>query len=147
MAIIYETKNFVLESHEKPEIDRLEWGHIKISPKFMVEDRTQLSPSQAIELMRLTIIAGEAMKFAMRKIWVDIWRINYQDNGNWTPHLHIHLYGRAKSAVMQKYGDPIIPGHKEQYIPLNPEDIERIQEEIEKLFTIERFSDDVWRYV
>ena len=33
MAKIYETKNFIVESHEKPEVDRTEGGHIKISPK------------------------------------------------------------------------------------------------------------------
>ena len=48
MAIIYKTKNFILESHEKPEIDRLEGGHIKISPKKDVEDRSKLTPKQAL---------------------------------------------------------------------------------------------------
>ncbi len=42
MAIIYKTENFILESHERPEIDRLEGGHVKISPKENVEDRTFL---------------------------------------------------------------------------------------------------------
>ncbi len=82
MAIIYETKNFILESHEKPEIDRLEGGHVKISPKVMVEDRSKLTSGQAKELMRFTIISGEAMKIAMKQMGVDIGRINYQDNGN-----------------------------------------------------------------
>lgn len=109
MAYIYETENFILESHEHPEVDRLEGGHLKISPKIVVEDRTKLTPKQAIELMRLTIAAGEAMIQAMKQIGVDIGRINYQDNGNRIPELHIHLYGRAKDAKMQKYGNPIIP--------------------------------------
>ncbi len=38
MAIIYETNNFILESHERLEIDRLEGGHMKISPKVDIED-------------------------------------------------------------------------------------------------------------
>lgn len=145
MAIIYETKNFILESHERPEIDRLEGGHVKISPKISVEDRTKLTPMQAIELMRFTIISGEAMKIAMGKIWVDIGRINYQDNGNRTPHLHIHLYCRAKDAKMQKFGDPIIDGHKDEYKPLNEDDIWRIKEELDKLFKLEKFSDFAWK--
>ena len=144
MAIIYETENFILESHERPEIDRLEGGHVKISPKKDFEDRTKLSSKEAIELMRFTIVAGEAMKKAMKEVGVEIGRINYQENGNWKPHLHIHLYCRAKSAVMQKYGDPIIPGHKDEYEPLNQEDIGRIKREVEKLFKEERFSDKVW---
>lgn len=144
MALIFETANFIAESHEKPEIDRLEGGHIKISPKVEVEDRQSLTPEQAIELMRLTIVSGEAMKLAMKKISIDIGRINYQDNGNWKPSLHIHLYCRAKNAVMQRYGDPIIPGHKDEYHPLNNEDIQRITFEIEQLFKQEKFSDQRW---
>lgn len=143
--LIYETESFVLESHEKPEIDRLEGGHIKISPKVEVEDRTKLSPKQAVELMRLTIVAGEAMKKAMAKAGVEIGRINYQDNGNWKPYLHVHLYGRAKNAVMQKYGDPVIPGHKGEYNPLNANDVENIREEINNLFKLEKFSDTNWK--
>lgn len=145
MAIIYETKNFILESHEKPEIDRLEGGHVKISPKISVEDRTKLTPIQAIELMRFTIVSGEAMKIAMKKIGVDIGRINYQDNGNWTPHLHIHLYCRAIDAKIQKFGNPIIDGHKEEYKPLTADDILRVKESLNSLFKLEKFSDHAWR--
>jgi len=144
MAIIYETKNFILESHERPEIDRLEGGHVKISPKISVEDRTKLTPMQAIELMRFTIASGEAMKTSMKKIGVNIGRINYQDNGNWAPHLHVHLYCRAKKAKMQKFGDPVINGHKDEYNPLNEEDIRRVKEELDNLFKLEKFSDSTW---
>jgi len=144
VALIYKTKNFILESHEKPEIDRLEGGHVKISPKVDVEDRSKLTPKQAIELMRFSIISGEAIKRAMKKIGIDIGRINYQENGNWKPHLHIHLYCRAKNAVMQKYGDPIKPGHKGKYKPLNKEDIQRIKEEIDNLFKLKKYSDYIW---
>jgi hypothetical protein len=35
---------------------------VKISPKKNVEDRTFLTSKQAIELMRFTIVVGEAMK-------------------------------------------------------------------------------------
>lgn len=144
MAIIYETENFIIESHKKPEVDRLEGGHIKISPKIDVEDRTKLSPRQAIELMRLSMITGEALVKMMALIGVEIGRINYQDNGNWKPSLHIHLYGRAKKAVMQKFGDPIVPGHKNEYKPLTDNDIEILRNEIEAKFKEEKYSDEVW---
>jgi diadenosine tetraphosphate (Ap4A) HIT family hydrolase len=144
MAIIYETKNFILESHERPEVDRLEGGHVKISPKVSVEDRSELTPKQAIELMCFTIVSGEAMKIAMKQIGVKIGRINYQDNGNWTPHLHVHLYCRAEGATMQKYGDPITPGYKGEYSPLNKEDIQRIKKELASLFEMGKFSDSEW---
>lgn len=144
MAIIHETKHFVLESHEMPEIDRMEGGHIKISPKTPVEDRTRLTPRLAIELMRLTIASGEALKAAMAEIGVEIGRINYQDNGNWKPSLHIHLYGRAKTATLQTYGEPFTPGHKEGYAALNEDDIRRIHDALTRLFAEGRYSDASW---
>lgn len=144
MAIIFETKNFILESHEKPEIDRLEGGHVKISPKQDFADRTELTSKLAIELMRLTIIAGKAMKAGMLKREIEIGRINYQENGNWKPHLHVHLYCRAKNATRQRYGDPVVPGHKDEYLPLNEGDIEAVRKEIERLINEEEFSDVNW---
>lgn len=144
MALIFETKNFILESHDKPEIDRLEGGHVKISPKVAVKDRTKLSPELAIELMRFTMVAGEAMVKAMAKIGVEIGRVNYQDNGNWKPELHIHLYCRAVDAKMQKFGDPIVPGHKEEYSPLTNEDISRIAKEVENIFDTDKYSNKNW---
>lgn len=146
MALIYETPNFILESHEKPEIDRLEGGHIKISPKVDIEDRSKLTPKEAIELMRLTIVVGIAMKKGMEKSGINIGRINYQDNGNWRPHLHIHLYGRAVDAKIQKYGDPIISGNREEYNPLAFGDIKNITEEIENQFKLEKFSNASWGF-
>jgi diadenosine tetraphosphate (Ap4A) HIT family hydrolase len=147
MAIIYESENFIVESHEAPEVDRLEGGHVKISPKIPKIDRTELSSKEAIELMRLTIVSGIAMKEGMRKRGIEIGRINYQDNGNWKPQLHVHLYGRAVGAVMQKYGDPIIPGHREEYHPLDAEDILNIRTEIECLLSSSEYSDGAWGMV
>lgn len=144
MALIYETSHFILESHDQPEVDRLDGGHIKISPKVPVVDRTQLTPQQAIELMRLTIIAGRALVAGMKRQGVDIGRINYQDNGNWKPQLHIHLYGRARAATQQPFGDPIVPGHKESYSALNQQDIDAIRAEIEQLFLQPEFQDKQW---
>lgn len=144
MALIYETKHFFLESAEKPEIDREDWWHVKINPKEPIEDRTHLSPKQAIELMRLTVIAGKAMKTGLWERGIDIKRINYQDNGNRRPELHIHLYGRSVDAKIQKFGDPIIPGHREEYQALNEDDIVAIRKECEYLFTLPEFSDTIW---
>ena len=146
MTLIYETENFTLESHEKPEIDRLEGGHIKINPKVSVIDRTYLSPKQAVELMRFTIVAWKAMISWMKKRWVEIGRINYQDNWNWKPELHIHLYGRAINSIMQKYWDPIIPWFKDWYNQLDEQDILEIRKECEKLFISEEFSDKLWGF-
>ncbi len=45
---------------------------------------------------------------------------------------------------MQKYGNPVVPGHKIEYLPLNKEDIQRVENEIEKLFELKKFSDSEW---
>ena len=142
--LIFETENFVVESHENPEVDRLDGGHIKITPKVLLEDRTGLSPRLAIELMRLTMVCGLALQSAMQEIGVGIGRINYQDNGNWKPELHVHLYGRAKGARYQKYGDPILPGYKDEYQALTQEDVERMRVAIREVFSQEKFSDSSW---
>ena len=158
MAIIYTSENFFVEAVEKPHVDRDDGGHIKIYPKVRLLDRQQLSPKHAIELMRLTIIVGEAMAKVMNEHGVDIGRMNYQDNGNWSifkpegPYFHIHLYGRAKSAKVQKYGQACYFPHREEkgeyyknFKPLNADDVRDIKAEIEKLFKEKKYSDSKWR--
>lgn len=58
MITIFESTNFIVEPHPRPEVDRLDGGHIVINPKVPIEDRQQLTPDQAKELMRLTILIG-----------------------------------------------------------------------------------------
>jgi len=157
MVMIYESENFFVEAFEKPHVDRDEGGHIRIYPKVRILNRQKLSTKDAIELMRLTVITGQAMTKIMNEHGVDIGRINYQDNGNWAvfkpegPYLHIHLYGRAKSAKINKYGDAIIMCHREEapehyanMKPLNEEDIKDIRIEIERLFKEKKFSNSEW---
>lgn len=157
MFIIYETNKFIVEAPEKPHIDRDDGGHIKIYPKKRLVDRQQLSPEEAIELMRLTIVVGEAMIKVMNKNGVNIGRVNYQDNGNWSvfnpegPYLHIHLYGRAKSAKVHKYGQACWFPHREEnpdyyknFKPLTEKDIAGIKEEIFRLFLQEKYLDKNW---
>ena len=152
---IYETQNFLVETLEKPHVSRTDGGHIFISPKVRLLDRTQLSPELAIEMVRLTMIAGEAMATALNRKGIDIGRINYQDNGNWGvfkpegPELHVHLYGRAKSAVVQKYGEALsFPQPSTSYYdscePLSDEDIGDIRKEIELIFEREEYQDHNW---
>ena len=158
MALIYETDDFTVEAVEKPHITREDGGHIKITPKVRCATRQGLSPKQAVELMRLTVVAGEAMTNAMNRRGVDIGRINYQDNGNWTvfkpegPYLHIHLYGRAKSGKIQKYGQSCHFPHREENPefyennkPLNDGDVKEIKAEIEKLLKQKKYSDSEWK--
>ena len=155
MAHIYHTKNFIVESVDKPLITRLDGGHLTITPKVRIVDRTKLSPMLAIEFIWLSMIVGEAMTIALSKQGIDIGRINYQDNGNWAvftpqgPHFHLHLYGRAKSATIQKYGEscylPLITtGFYDSFEPLNETDIVTIREEIEVLLKSQKYDKTLW---
>ena len=155
MALIYETENFIAEAVEKPHITRTDGGHIKIYPKIRKPDRLDLTPKEAIEVMRLTMIVGEAMRKGMNNRGVDVGRINYQDNGNWSvfkpegPYFHIHLYGRAKSAKIQKYGDAAhFPqrdtGFYDDLKPLNEGDVEEIKKQIEEILKQDKYKDSNW---
>lgn len=154
---IYESRHFIVHAPEAPLVDRNDGGHIVIDPRQPVSDRQQLTPIQAIELMRLTIVAGAAMTMVMNRHGVDIGRINYQDNGNWSVFkpegamLHIHLYGRAKHATIQKYGQTLHMPHRDDYPelyanlkPLEPRDVQEIRAEIIALLENERYSDKEW---
>ncbi len=152
---IYKTNNFVILIPKLPHVSREEGGHIFISPKVSVVDRTELPPKIAIELMRLTMILGEAMVMGLNKQGIDIGRIHYQDNGNWDlfkptgPQLHIHLYGRAKNSTIQKYGEALrfpLPntGFYDTLKPFNQKDLEVIKSEMDKLFLMEKYQDSNW---
>lgn len=147
MLHIHESKNFIVEAREKPHITRTDGGHIVIRPKREgIVDRQGLTAEEAAELMELTIVVGKAMAIALNNRGIDIGRINYHDMGNWSvfkpegPLLHIHLYGRAKSAKIQKYGDAMHLPHRktgfyDNFKPLNDEDVKEIKKEIDLILT------------
>lgn len=156
MSLIYQTENFIVESVEQPLVSRTDGGHIAIVPKVKVKDRTELSPALATEIMRLTMLIGEAMTIGLNNRGVDIGRINYQDNGNWAvfspegPAMHIHLYGRAKSAKVHKYGEACYfpfreTGFYEGFEPLNQADISEIQQQIEILLQQDKYKTANWK--
>lgn len=155
MAEVYQSKNFIVESVDKPMVSRTEGGHLIITPKVRISDRTKLSPALAIEFIRLSMIVGEAMTVALNQQGIDVGRINYQDNGNWAvfapqgPHFHLHLYGRAKSATIQKYGESVnLPfpetGFYNSFEPLSQEDIEAIRNQIETITHQEKYLPAQW---
>jgi diadenosine tetraphosphate (Ap4A) HIT family hydrolase len=152
---IFQSNNFTVVAVEKPHVSRTDGGHIKIYPNIRLVDRTQLTPELAVELIRLTMIVGEAMATALNKRGIDIGRINYQDNGNWSvlkpegSYLHIHLYGRAKSAKIHKWGDACYfpqrdTGFYDSFEPLNDGDIEEIKNQIESIKKREKYQDQNW---
>ena len=142
MAIIYETPNFVVETHEKPFVSREEGGHLRISIKdHSITDRTKLSPKVAIEFMRISMIVGEALEAAMKNLGVPVKKINYQDMGNWSykegkaPFLHYHIMGRVLNALKQPFPESVyLPdrntGFYNGFIPLSEGDIQEIVKQI-----------------
>jgi diadenosine tetraphosphate (Ap4A) HIT family hydrolase len=156
MALIYETQNFLVEAFDTPHVTRTDGGHIRIYPRKKVMDRTELSPKLAIELMRLTMVVGEAMTAGLTKRGIVIMRINYQDMGNWAfkkkekPFFHLHVYGRAKTAKYQPYCEAVqLPdrstGFYDNFEPLNKGDIKEIRRQIELLFQKDKYKDSNWK--
>ncbi len=149
MALVYEARHFILKTLEQPHVSRSDGGHIVIDPKVAVEDRTQLTPEQAVELVKLTMVGGEAMKTVLARKGIDIGRINYQDNGNWRAELHVHLYGRARGATLQPWGHALaFPPTREAFRkemgnlePLREDDIVELRAEITRLLASEKFRD------
>lgn len=154
--LIYETKNFIVESHEKPFITRTDGGHIRIRIKDdSITDRTKLDPKTAIELMRLTMVVGAAMETAMNNLGIPVVKINYQDMGNWAwktntkPFLHIHVFGRASNAVKQIWPESVyLPdrgtGFYDGFEPLNNDDIEEIKKQINIVLQEEKYGEEKW---
>lgn len=150
--LIYETENFEIKTADRPFIDREEGGHILIFPKIAVRDRTLLSPALAVEYMKLSMLAGEALASAMPRRGVDVGLVNYQDMGNWGigtpegPSLHMQIFGRATTATMQKYGEAVsLPrrdtGFYDSFQPLDEKDVAEIRLDIEKLLQTNKYMD------
>jgi len=156
MAFIFETENFTVESHEKPFVSRQEGGHIRINVKDRtITDRTKLSPAMAKELMRISMIIGEAFELAMNNRQIPVIKINYQDMGNWAakegkkPYLHYHIFGRASNAVKQPWPESVFlpdrgSGFYEGFEPLNAEDIAEIQKAIITVQAQDKYKNELW---
>lgn len=149
LALLFEAAHFDITVPERPHVSRADGGHLIINPKTVVEDRTHLTRAQAIELVKLTMVAGEAMKTVLTARGVDIGRINYQDNGNWRAELHVHLYGRARNASLQPYGHALaFPPTRDAFMgemgnlePLDADDIAALRAEIVRLLGTDKYRE------
>ena len=156
MAVIYETSNFIVESRERPLLSREEGGHIRIRIKDeSITDRTKLDPQVAIELMRLSMIVGEAFQIAMNNRGVNVIKVNYQDMCNWAwkenrpPYLHYHIFGRVMGAIKQPFPESVyLPdrstGFYDSFIPLNEEDNKEILRQIEIISSQSKYDLSNW---
>ncbi len=155
-TVIYKTENFVVTVPKGPHIPRREGGHLMIRQKdFLFGSRSELTPKLAIEAMRLTILVGDAMTKAMENRGIKIERINYQENGNWAlqkgepPVFHIHLYGRTKTSVTQKWGEALVfpnksTGFYDGFEPFNEEDIKEIKKNLTNLEKDKKYKLENW---
>ncbi len=157
MPIFYETPNFLVESHPKPFVSRTDGGHIRIRVKDeSIPDRTKLAPKQAIELMRLTMLVGEAMEKGLNQQRIPVVKINYEELGNWAfkpngghAFLHVHVFGRAQDAVHQVFPEAVsLPdrssGFYDGFEPLTEDDEEVILSIICELVKTNKYSNDAW---
>src|SRR5690606_3629097 len=149
--VILETRTFSVEVPGKPFVDREDGGHLRIMSKTKVKDRTELNTEQTVEYALLSEVVGKALEVGMTKRGIDIGNINWQEMGNWSVFkpegitLHMHIFGRAKNAKTQMYGEAVkLPfrdtGFYEGFEKLNQDDISVIKQEIADLLKVEKYQ-------
>lgn len=149
--ILCKCKTFEVEVPEKPFVRREDGGHLRIMSTIKVKDRTELTTEQTIEYALLSEVIGKALELGMTKCGIEIGNINWQEMGNWSVFkpegitLHMHIFGRAKNAKIQKYGEAVeLPfretGFYDDFKPLNDNDIEAIKVEIKELLMLEKYQ-------
>ncbi|MGK0442675.1 MAG: diadenosine tetraphosphate (Ap4A) HIT family hydrolase [Pseudohongiellaceae bacterium] len=83
-------------------------GHLTVTPRRHITDRTECYAHEAIELMAATMLAGRALLDVLQ-----VEKVNYQEMGNWSlgkpkkPWLHVHVFGRARQQSFQVRGESI----------------------------------------
>lgn len=155
-TVIFETVNFTVCVPGMPHIPREEGGHLWIRAKNKQTSCTsELSPKEAVEVVRLTMLTGEAMIAGLKNRGIDIVRINYQENGNWAyksdkkPVFHIHLYGRTENSKTQKWPEALVLPAKETgfyngFERLNEQDTEEILNEMRRLEDSDKYKLSSW---
>lgn len=153
---IWETENFVFYAPTHAHIPREDGGHLCVtSREKYFASRADFTPKEATEVMRLTMLAGEAMVAGMKERGVEIGRINYQENGNWAllkktrPYFHIHLYGRTVDAKSQMWGEALVfpdpdTDFYDGFAPMNEEDCAAIRRKLEELEQTEKYDPKNW---
>lgn len=125
-----------------------------------ISERTECDAQSLIGMAFATQLLGYAMREVLTAHDIDLYRINYQDNGNWAflrgdshPLMHIHLYGRVKNETRQSYGQALVfPDPGDEYyrglVPVPDEILYEIFECMrhalsERIFDMPFESDDI----
>jgi diadenosine tetraphosphate (Ap4A) HIT family hydrolase len=151
--VIYETDHFLLTRSARPFVSREEGGHLRIFAKRDgVQERRDFTPEEAVDFIRLSSAAGQALERGMNKRGVKVVKVNFEELGNWAHKygtqlvFHEHIFGRVLGAPRQPYPEAIqLPdretGFYDGFEPLNDEDLQAIKEEIEAVIATEKFAD------
>ncbi len=156
-TVIYETDNFTVCIPGSPHIPRGDGGHLWVRAKNKAySNRCDLPPDEAVELMRLTMLTGEAMTAGLKNRGIELVRINYQENGNWAhksnrlPVLHIHLYGRTEHPKTQTWPEALVfpakeTGFYDGFERLDEGDTAEILKQIKLLENSDKYKLSAWR--
>lgn len=153
----YETPNFGVFAPTKPHVSREEGGHLCIVYKNVqkCQSRLDLTSQEAKEFIRLSMLVGEAMSHGLKERGIEVARINYQENGNWSflrheqPFLHLHLYGRTTDSRHQHWGEALyFPDPSTDFydhnVPLGQDDIGEILSQLKKLEYSAKYAPENW---
>ena len=139
---VYEDRYFVVHAPRLPLHSRGDGGHLVLGKKTPVFDRSDMSPEEAIDFIRVSMAVGRAMYDVLK-----IERMNYEDLGNWGlddpdgPEMHMHFFGRAHEQTHQirgqhmflyPQGHPIYKGHLE---PLDTNAVVMLRARVEEILS------------
>lgn len=144
--LVYEDKYCQIGSPEFPLNDRSDGGHLVLTKKEKVTDRSDMTYQEAIDFMRISMAVGKAMYEVL-----GIERMNYEDLGNWGiddpggAKMHLHFFGRSREQVHQIRGHHMFlypKGHKiyqGHLRPFNEDDLKKLRTRIEDILKGEKY--------
>ena len=93
---------------ERAHISPEDGGHLLVVANRHVVSRRDLGPVDLLSMDALSVLASRALESVFDSDWT-----NYQENGNWSvdeperAHVHLHVYGRRRSSLMQPIGEAL----------------------------------------
>lgn len=145
--VVYEDNIFQVVRPALPLNSRGDGGHLVLTKRKPVSDRSDLTWQEAIDFMRISMAVGKAMYEVL-----NIERMNYEDLGNWGiddsggAKMHLHLLGRSKEQTHQIRGQhmflypkdhPIYQGHLES---LTDDDLQSLRTKILKILREDKYQ-------